>query len=258
MHPTETFDVVVTLGAPYDSFNSIEIVDKVPGGWAIQTNKAWCTPNADSDDAAVDQAQYAWYGPYSAGQKFSACYKVTIPGNATSSGYEFTGQLAYRIGSGNVTFVTIGGYHQVTVEGLTQTPTSMAGVEIYIKAIDPEASEIGHDPGKFYVYTEQPQCGRPSGSCADGWQKVCYTIEGTAQNGVDYELIPGCVYAVVGTPIFDAPADAPLSYIDIRPFADNIVEGNETVRLVLDNGRSAQVIIKDGPRVTITPTPTLQ
>lgn len=89
--------------------------------------------------------------------------------------------------------------------------------------------------------------------CADGWQKVCYTIEGTAQNGIDYEQITGCVYALVGYPIVPPPTDAPAEHVDITPIPDNIVEGEETVRLVLSNGRCAQVIIYDGP--TVTPTP---
>jgi hypothetical protein len=263
IHPTETFDVVVTFAAPWDSFNSIEIVDNVPTGWAIQVDKVWCTPNADSHDVTANQTQYTWYGPYGAGQTFSALYKVTVPGNTSSSSYEFTGQLAYKIGSSNVTFVTTGGYRQVTVEVptptpiVTPTPASMAGVEIYIKSVDPEASEIGPDTGRFYVYTEQPLCGKPSGHCADGWQKIFYTIKGTAQNGVDYEQISGCVYALVGYPIVPPPSDAPVEYIDIKPIPDNVVEGNETVRLVLGNGRSAEVIIRDGPPVTPTPTHTL-
>lgn len=104
-------------------------------------------------------------------------------------------------------------------------------------------------------YRTKPLCGQPSGLCADGWQKVYYTIEGTAQNGVDYEQITGCVYALVGYPIVPPPSDAPAEYIDIKPIPDNVVEGNETIRLVLGNGRSAQVIIKDGPSMIPTPMP---
>jgi len=133
----------------------------------------------------------------------------------------------------------------------TPTPTLPLGIEVYIEAIDPVASEVGTDSGRFHVYTVLP----PS-VFADGWQKVCFAVGGTAENGVDYEQIQNCVYALVGYPVISLPTDAPAQYIDINPIYDCMTEGNETVQLVLGNGQSAQLVILDGSCVTQTPTPT--
>jgi len=120
----ETFDVMVTFTAPEDNFNSIGLVDNVPSGWAIQVDKTWCTPNADQHNIVGDQAQYVWYGPYDAGQAFTALYRVTVPGDAALASYTFDGELGYKIGGGDRIFEAIGGDFQVTVDAphLCTTP----------------------------------------------------------------------------------------------------------------------------------------
>jgi hypothetical protein len=126
---------------------------------------------------------------------------------------------------------------------ITNTPTSPT-IEIYITVVDAEASEVGPNPGRFYIYTEQPQCAS-SGQCADGWTLVHFTIEGNATNGIDYERIQDFAYALVGYPVVTPPTDAVAEYIDIIPIPDHLVEGSETVKIVLENGRSAELTIVD-------------
>jgi hypothetical protein len=111
----------VTFTAPADNFNAIGITDNVPTGWAIQRDKTWCTPNADVDNVLGSQVQYSWYGTYSAGQTFTAQYKVTVPGNATAGSYPFSGQLYYHIGGSAGTTENIAGNSTVQVG---QTPVS--------------------------------------------------------------------------------------------------------------------------------------
>ena len=113
----------------------------------------------------------------------------------------------------------------------------------HIIAWDPVASEDGPDNGGFTVYTKT--C-LPGGLCADGWAKIAYTVSGTAQHGIDYEELPGFVWAVVGYPIGPSPPPGePIEIIDIVPIQDDLVEGNETVIITLGGGQSAEVVITD-------------
>ena len=126
----ETFDVTITFIAPDDGFNSIGIADNVPTDWTIQVNKIWCTPNADQPniDNLLNQAQYAWFGPYDVGQEFTALYKVTVPADAEFDTYLFNGQLGYKIASSARIFKDIGGDSSTDVTfadpSTVPTPTS--------------------------------------------------------------------------------------------------------------------------------------
>lgn len=87
------------------------------------------------------------------------------------------------------------------------------------------------------------------GFYADGWQKSNYSIRGTATNGIDYEYLSGVVYVLIGSAVFTPPKDAPREEIIIKPIADMIPEGNETV-VITFGGSSATVTIADS---TLTP-----
>lgn len=96
----ESFDVVVRFTASEDGFRSIGLEDAVPAGWAIQTNTAWCTPNADGMQTSGGKAQYIWIplDPYyAAGTQFTGVYRVTVPADAAVASYAFNGQIGYRI-----------------------------------------------------------------------------------------------------------------------------------------------------------------
>ena len=111
-----TLDVIVTFTAPSDALNSIGIVDTVPAGWTIEVNAAWCTPEADATSITGDDAEYAWFGPYSSGQTFTAMYKVTVPADAECDTYLFDGRLGYKIASSAFVFEPIGGDSIVIVD----------------------------------------------------------------------------------------------------------------------------------------------
>ncbi|MCD4695432.1 MAG: choice-of-anchor L domain-containing protein [Bacteroidales bacterium] len=55
---------------------------------------------------------------------------------------------------------------------------------------------------------------------------VCYEIGGTAINGIDYEGIPDCV-------TFEEGEDT--AYIHVYPYKDGIIEGEETIELIIEN-----------------------
>jgi hypothetical protein len=118
----ETFNVTVTFTASADAFNAIGLDDNVPAGWTIQLNTSWCTPNANEANTLPNQAQYAWYGPYSSGQVFTAIYQVTVPSGASSGTHLFSGQLEYYENSSGPFTVAIGGDPDVTVS-VPPTPT---------------------------------------------------------------------------------------------------------------------------------------
>jgi len=126
----ETFDVTITFISSYDDFNSIGLVDNVPTGWTIEVDTSWCTPSAENSnfDISLNQAQYAWFGPYDIGQEFTALYKVTVPIDAEFDTYLFDGQLGYNIASSTRIFKDIGGDSSTnviaTTPSTTPTPTS--------------------------------------------------------------------------------------------------------------------------------------
>ena len=124
----ETFDVIVTFTASSNDFNAIGLIDNIPTGWAIQADTTWCTPSADyaKDDSPLNQAEYAWFGPYDVGQEFTALYKVTVPIDAEFDTYLFNGQLGYIIASSARVFKDIGGDSStdVTVADPSTTPTT--------------------------------------------------------------------------------------------------------------------------------------
>jgi len=122
----QTFDVKVTFTAPADNFNAIGLGDNVPPGWTIQVDANLCTPVADAATTGVDTAQYAWYGPFSAGQSFTSRYEITVPSDVDMRTYAFNGQLGYNIASGDRILEDTGGDSniEVTVTTPATTPTA--------------------------------------------------------------------------------------------------------------------------------------
>ncbi|HWN94819.1 MAG TPA: lamin tail domain-containing protein, partial [Methylomirabilota bacterium] len=121
---------------------------------------------------------------------------------------------------------------------------------VTIVATDPNAAETGLNPGAFTIT-------RANGS-SNVALTVNFVIEGTAQNGADYQSIPASALILPGTNFV---------VLSIAPFDDAVVEPNETVvlRLLASTGylvgspSNATVTIADNdnlpPVVTIT-TPT--
>ena len=106
---------------------------------------------------------------------------------------------------------------------------------VTVIATDSSASEAGPDAGTFTVSR--------SGSTAQALT-VYYTLAGTAQNGVDYQTLPGSV---------TIPTGASSTTITVTPIDDNQLEGDETVVVTLSSSTgytvgspgSATVIIHD-------------
>ena len=62
---------------------------------------------------------------------------------------------------------------------------------------------------------------------------ICYEITGTAINGVDYEMIDNCI-------TFEEGEDSAL--IHVVPLQDGIIEGDETIRLIIENTLGCEVV----------------
>ncbi|MBW4691597.1 MAG: fibro-slime domain-containing protein [Lyngbya sp. HA4199-MV5] len=104
-----------------------------------------------------------------------------------------------------------------------------------IVASDPEASEIGLDPGQFKITLDKA-------AIAD--LTIGYTVSGTATEGADYQAIGRSVVI---------PKGQTSLLIPVSPIADQLQEGSETVVATLQPGNgyrlgaaiSATVTIKD-------------
>jgi hypothetical protein len=87
---------------------------------------------------------------------------------------------------------------------------------IHVLATDAWASEFLQDSATFTVYRSGP---------TNEPLAVHYRIEGTASNGTDYEALSGFV-------TFEVCASTAL--VRVEPFEDSLIEGNETVALILE------------------------
>ena len=82
-YPGDQFTVYVNFTSPTDDFNAISLVDQAPAGWTVDTNKTWCTPEADEAvNRDTNVVEIAWHGVYAKGTNFSAVYMVTVPNTA--------------------------------------------------------------------------------------------------------------------------------------------------------------------------------
>jgi len=99
LKPGETFDVIITFTAPSANTHAVVLFDEAPSGWAVQVDKTWCTPEAQTDKTyGANQAEYTWLGPYGQGETFTAVYRVTVPAGAAPGPHTFpNGQLLYYV-----------------------------------------------------------------------------------------------------------------------------------------------------------------
>ena len=117
--PGQEFDVTVTFTSPDDLFLTIGLHDEAPTGWSVSVDETWCDPEpnfATIPDTTI--AEYLWIGPYSAGQAFTALYKVQVPTDAAPGTYTFAdGWLEYYIGLTGPFTANLTGDTQVVVQG---------------------------------------------------------------------------------------------------------------------------------------------
>ena len=114
----QSFNVTITFTAPQDDFNSIGLTDIVPAGWTIEADASECTPAANAVKVTPEEnkVEIVWYGPYSAGQSFTAVYHVTVPSDAELDTYEFPdGTLLYYIAGDGPFTEDVGGDSQIEV-----------------------------------------------------------------------------------------------------------------------------------------------
>jgi len=104
---------------------------------------------------------------------------------------------------------------------------------VTVTATDANASESS-DPGTFAI----SRTGSTTAALT-----VNYTTSGTAQNGTDYQTLPGSV---------TIPAGATSANISITPIDDTAVEGNETAVLTLAANSAYTVGSPSSAIVTIT------
>ncbi len=90
---------VVFTNTNVSDFNSIGLHEEAPDDWNVSVNKSWCSPSADAASATDNVAEYIWYGPYSAGEEFSATYSFHVPEDTEEGTYYFSGYLEYYVGS---------------------------------------------------------------------------------------------------------------------------------------------------------------
>jgi subtilisin family serine protease len=127
---------------------------------------------------------------------------------------------------------TITGGRLNAQKALGTTPVPDTPV-VTVTATEATASEAG-EPGAFTV-GRSGETGSPL--------TVNYTLGGTAQNGGDYETLPGSV---------TIPAGVSSANVIITPIDDSTVEGNETVILTLSANAAYTVGSPGNATVTIT------
>src|SRR5262245_45738321 len=106
----------------------------------------------------------------------------------------------------------------LTVLLIPAVPTMAADPPIpivHILATDPCAAEANSEPARFLVVRDGP---------TNGPLTVAYGVTGSAQNGIDYQTLPGTVVI---------PPGARHAPIVVRPIDDSLVEGDETILIVL-------------------------
>lgn len=141
----------------------------------------------------------------------------------------------------------------LTLQPVTGEPTYVIGTPgaatvtiaddapvVGIVASDPEASEIGLDPGAFTITR--------SGGNLSAALLVFVSRSGTASNGLDYASLGGSTFIVT------VPANETSAVVTITPLADPLAEPLETVTLTISPNTaytigtaSATVTIADSP-----------
>ena len=141
VHPGDTFNVTVNFTAPDDNFSNVYITDNAPSGWTVNVQGAWCSPTPGfvlaTNNATDNYVEILWTANYPKDTNFTARYEVTVPGNASSGNYNFSGTLDFQYGLNNTPVTepiggdgTIAVYHTGAPQ-LSFAPTALSfhGVE---------------------------------------------------------------------------------------------------------------------------------
>ena len=162
---------------------------------------------------------------------------VTIAPYASAATVTVTPILDANSGEGNETVVlTLAPYANYTVGSPNSATVTIKDASVVtIAATDANASEVGPDTGTYRVTR--------TGGNQSGALVVYYTIGGTAQNGSDYQTLPG--YVTIA-------ANASTADVTLTPIPDsNGSEGDETAVLTLATDGNYYVGTPDSATVTI-------
>ncbi|MBW4654109.1 MAG: DUF4347 domain-containing protein [Kaiparowitsia implicata GSE-PSE-MK54-09C] len=168
---------------------------------------------------------------------------VTIPDGQTSVDIGITPILDELVeGDETVALTLAGGQYAVDNAQNTATVEILDAPVVSISATDPTASEVPGNPGMFRLTR--------TGDLSQALT-VNYTINGTATNGTDYNSLTGIATIAAGQSFVD---------VQVNPVLDELVEGNETVVLTLDDSSTyvvsstqdnATVMIQDAPVISV-------
>ena len=142
VHPGDTFNVTVNFTSPEDNFSVVDLIDHAPSGWTVTVQPGWCSPAANwvgvTNNATDNCVEIFWWlDTYPQGTNFTVRYEVTVPGNASSGNYNFSGTLDFACDPDNTPVTEpIGGDGTIAVylsgsPQLSFTPTALSfhGVE---------------------------------------------------------------------------------------------------------------------------------
>jgi len=124
--------------------------------------------------------------------------------------------------------------YDLGVEFATITITDTNTPLVSVTAFDSTAAETGNNRGTFRFSR--------TGSTAASLT-VTFTVTGTATNGTDYQSLTGTVTFLSGIATVD---------LQVRPLADAVAEGTETVTVTITDSASNDVGAPSVATVTIT------
>jgi len=185
---------------------------QIPSGTPVEIAAAAIDPDGYTDFAEffadghkLGEERLVFIVPPSPGQtqNYSFTWRDALPGSHVLS-VRVRDNLGARAASAPVTIL-------ITVpDGLPV---------VTVRACDPlgiePSTELPANTASFRLH----RSGSTSSNLA-----VNYTVGGSATNGTDYELLNGAVVFPAGSPVVD---------VIVKPLADNLVEGRETVRLAV-------------------------
>ncbi|MEQ8791449.1 MAG: Ig-like domain-containing protein [Pirellulaceae bacterium] len=132
------------------------------------------------------------------------------------------------------------GYTVGSSSSATVTIEDAAAPEVTVTANQPNAAESGPVNGQFTISLAAPVMFDTT---------VNYSVGGTAMSGSDYDFLSGYVTIYSGSTS---------ATVDVTPYSDMEMEGDETVVLTLTPGSGYLVGTQDSAVVTIEDTPALE
>lgn len=189
-------------------------------------------PNGDYDVRIVAGDPAAQDGVYS----FSAEGVVVAAGRPTAAARWVDGTRTVSVADGRLTVSNSAGSINNKLAFLEVRSVHAASTltTVTVAASDATAAEAGADTGTFLLARSGPTTSALT---------VAYSVGGTATAGADYQALSGSV---------TIPAGAASAAVIVRPLADAVAEGTETVALTLVGGTGYAVGAPAAAQVSIS------